>query len=133
MSDTQSNTFIKSLDLGVIESRFREAITEKNRRKRQVFINRCARLVKDLGLIPNDAQVEGFGQGVNRLGDQGWWITCSNYRFISAGEGAMPKAPAPPASAEELQGRFSAHELDRLPGVPSTAPGKPFSQPDNKE
>jgi len=117
------NIFLKAEDLGVLEPQLKQAIGSGTKRSRAAQFRKVIGLLKALGLLAGPAPITGLAQGINSLGDRGWWVTLEPYRTLDVQEGAMPRR----STAAKLQGELSPEEFAKLPRaeIPRTAAGRP--------
>lgn len=77
--------FIAGEQLGIIQSQLSEALRAPNARTRQRKTRRLVAILRDLGVIPQDAPWPlGCAEGINSLGHQGFWLIFEETRRVEA-------------------------------------------------
>ena len=79
------SVFLPSSDLGILEMRLQESLTEKVKRKRQIAFRSSIMMLKMLKLIDEKAKPIGLAEGFNYLGEKGFWIVLEAQREVIEG------------------------------------------------
>jgi hypothetical protein len=121
-----NSIFIPKANLGIaLEAAIKAVFVEPSKRKRQVRFKRVVEVLKTLSLLDEKAEPIGLAEGVNYLGEQGFWIVQEAVREVVEG----PRCEFQPGDGPRcvlLQGHDGGHLAQTVNGKQCTCRGATY-------